>query len=58
VGEKKTEKNCVHEWLYKVYNSIIDFYGEEIINEVILFYQDFRSNDMVRDSSDEKIDIE
>jgi hypothetical protein len=35
-----------------------DFYGEEMINEVILFYQNFRFNNMIGDSSDEKIDME
>jgi hypothetical protein len=56
--EKETEKKRVHERLQRIYNSIIDFYGEEMINEVILFYQNLRSNDVIRDFSDEEIDIE
>jgi hypothetical protein len=56
--EEETEKKSVHERLQKVYNFMINFYGEEIINEIILFYQNFRFNDMVRDFSDEKINME
>jgi hypothetical protein len=35
-----------------------DFYGEEMINEIILFYQNFQFNDVVGDFSDEEIDME
>jgi hypothetical protein len=56
--EKEAEKKRVHERLQKVYDSIINFYGEEIFNEIILFYQNLRSNDVIRDFSDKKIDME
>jgi hypothetical protein len=56
--EEEAEKKCVHERLQRVYDFIIDFYGEEIINEIILFYQDFRSNSVIGDSSDEEVDME
>jgi hypothetical protein len=35
-----------------------DFYGEEMINEIIIFYQNLRSSDVVDNSSDEDIDME
>jgi hypothetical protein len=35
-----------------------DFYGEEMINEVILFYQNLRSNDVIGDFSNEEVDME
>jgi hypothetical protein len=56
--EKEAGKKRVHERLQKIYDSIIDFYGEEMINEVMLFYQNLRSNDMVGDFSDEEVDME
>jgi hypothetical protein len=56
--EEEAEKKCVHERLLRVYDFMTDFYGEEIINEVILFYQDLRSNGVVGDSSDEEINME
>jgi hypothetical protein len=56
--EKEAEKKRVHERLQRVYNFIINFYGEEMINEIILFYQNLRFNDVVRDFSDEEIDME
>jgi hypothetical protein len=55
--EEEAEKKCVHERLQRVYDFMTDFYGEEMINEIILFYQNLRFNDMIRDSSDEKIDM-
>jgi hypothetical protein len=56
--EKEAEKKRVHERLQKVYDSIIDFYGEEMINEIILFYQNLRSDNIIRDFSDEEVDME
>jgi hypothetical protein len=56
--KEKTEKKRIHERLRKVYDTIINFYNEEMINEAILFYQNFRSNGVVRDFSDEEIDME
>jgi hypothetical protein len=50
--EEEMEKKYVHERLQKVYNFIIDFYGEKMINEIILFYQNLRSNNVVGDFSD------
>jgi hypothetical protein len=35
-----------------------DFYDKKMINEAILFYQNLRSNGVVRDFSDEEIDME
>jgi hypothetical protein len=35
-----------------------DFYGEKIINEIILFYQNLRSNDIIGDFSDDEINME
>jgi hypothetical protein len=57
-GKKKRKKIYIHERLQKICNSIIDFYGEEMINEAILFYQNFRSNSVVGNFSDEEIDME
>ena len=45
--KKKAEKERVHERLQRIYNIIIDFYNEKMINEIILFYQNFRSNNMI-----------
>jgi hypothetical protein len=56
--EEEAEKKCVHERLQRVCDSMTDFYGEKMINEVILFYQDLRSNGVVGDSSDEEVDME
>jgi hypothetical protein len=56
--EEKTKKKYVHERLQKVYDSMTNFYGEEIINEIILFYQNLRSNGVVGDFSDEEVDME
>jgi hypothetical protein len=56
--EEEAEKKCVHERLQRVYNFITNFYGEEMIKEAILFYQNLRSNGVVRDFSDEEIDME
>jgi hypothetical protein len=55
--EKKAEKKCVHERLQRVYNFITNFYGEEMIKEAILFYQNLRSNGVVRDFSNEEVDM-
>jgi hypothetical protein len=56
--EKETEKKYVHERLQRIYDFMTDFYGEEMINEIILFYQNFQFNDVVGDFSDEEIDME
>jgi hypothetical protein len=56
--EKEAEKKCVHERLQRICNSMINFYGEKMINEIILFYQNLRSNSVVGDFSDEEIDME
>jgi hypothetical protein len=55
--EKKTEKERVHERLQRIYDIIIDFYGEEMINEAIIFYQSLRPNDVVDNFSDEDVDM-
>jgi hypothetical protein len=36
--KEKTEKERVHERLQRVYDILIDFYGEKMINEAIIFY--------------------
>jgi hypothetical protein len=56
--KEKAEKKRIHERLQRIYNAIINFYSEEIINEAILFYQNFRSNGVIEDFSDEEIDME
>jgi hypothetical protein len=56
--KEETEKKRIHERLQRIYNIIIDFYNEKMINEIILFYQNFRSNGVIVNFSDEKIDIE
>jgi hypothetical protein len=56
--KEETEKKRIHERLQRIYNIIIDFYNEKMINEIILFYQNFRSNGVIGNFSDEKIDIE
>jgi F0F1-type ATP synthase gamma subunit len=56
--EEKTGKKRIYERLQKVYDAITDFYDEEMINEIMLFYQNFRSNGVVRDFSNEEIDME
>jgi hypothetical protein len=56
--KKKTEKQRVHERLQRIYNIIINFYGEKMINEVIIFYQSLRSNDVVDNFSDKDIDMQ
>jgi hypothetical protein len=55
--EKKAEKERVHERLQKVCDIMIDFYGEEMINEVMIFYQSLRSNGVVDNFSDEDVDM-
>jgi hypothetical protein len=56
--KEEAEKKRIHERLQRIYNIIIDFYGEEMINEAMLFYQNFRFNGVVEDFSDEEIDME
>jgi hypothetical protein len=56
--KKKTEKKRIHERLQRVYDAITDFYNEEIINEIMLFYQNLRPNGVVGDFSDEEVDME
>jgi hypothetical protein len=56
--EKRTGKKRIHERLQRVYDAITNFYDEEMINEIILFYQNFRSNGVVEDFSDEEVDME
>jgi hypothetical protein len=56
--EEETEKKRIYERLQRVCDAIIDFYGEEMINEVMLFYQNLRSNGVIGDFSDEKVDME
>jgi hypothetical protein len=55
--KEKAEKKRIHERLQRIYDAIIDFYGEEMINEVMLFYQNFRSNGVIGDFSDEEVDM-
>jgi hypothetical protein len=55
--KEKAEKKYVHERLQRICNSMTDFYGEEMINEAILFYQNFRSNSVIGDFSDEEINM-
>jgi hypothetical protein len=45
--EEKAEKERVHERLQRIYDIMIDFYGEEMINEVMIFYQNLRPNSVV-----------
>jgi hypothetical protein len=56
--KEKIEKERVHERLQRIYNIIINFYGEEMINEVIIFYQSLRFNGVVDNFSDENIDMQ
>jgi hypothetical protein len=56
--EKEAGKKRIHERLQRVCDSMTDFYGEKMINEAILFYQNLRSNDVIGDFSDEEIDTE
>jgi hypothetical protein len=56
--EEKTEKERVHERLQRVYDIMIDFYGEEMINEAMIFYQSLRSNGVVDNFSDEDVDMQ
>jgi hypothetical protein len=56
--KEEAEKERVHERLQRVYDIMIDFYGEEIINEAIIFYQNLRSNGVVDNFSDEDIDMQ
>jgi hypothetical protein len=56
--KEKTEKERVHERLQRIYNIIINFYGEEMINEIIIFYQSLRSNNVVDNFSDEDVDMQ
>jgi hypothetical protein len=56
--KKEAEKERVHERLQRIYNIIIDFYGEEMINEIIIFYQNLWPNGVVDNFSDEDIDIQ
>jgi hypothetical protein len=56
--EEEIEKERVHERLQKICDIMIDFYGEEIINEAIIFYQSLRSNDVVDNFSDKDVDIQ
>jgi hypothetical protein len=56
--KKKIEKERIHERLQKIYDIIIDFYGEKIINEVIIFYQNLRFNGVVDNFSDKDIDMQ
>jgi hypothetical protein len=56
--KKKIEKERVHERLQRIYNIIINFYGEKMINEVIIFYQSLRPNDVVDNFSDKDIDMQ
>jgi hypothetical protein len=58
VKEEEIEKEHVHEGLQKVYNSMTDFYGEETINEIMIFYQSLRSNSVVDKFSDEDVNME
>jgi hypothetical protein len=55
--KKKAEKKRIHERLQRVCDTIINFYGEEMINEAMLFYQNLRSNGVIGDFSDEEIDM-
>jgi hypothetical protein len=56
--KEEAEKERVHERLQRVYDIMIDFYGEEMINEVIIFYQSLRPNGVVDNFSDEDIDMQ
>jgi hypothetical protein len=56
--EEKTEKERVHERLQRAYNIMIDFYGEEMINEIIIFYQNLRFSDVVDEFSDKDVDMQ
>jgi hypothetical protein len=56
--KKKIEKKRVHERLQKIYDIMINFYGEEMINEVMIFYQSLRSNSVVDNFSDEDVDMQ
>jgi hypothetical protein len=56
--KEETEKERVYERLQRVCDIMIDFYGEEMINEVIIFYQSLRFNGVVDNFSDEDIDMQ
>jgi hypothetical protein len=56
--EEEVEREHVHERLQKVCDSMTDFYGEEMINEVMIFYQSLRFNGVVDNFSDEDVDME
>jgi hypothetical protein len=56
--KKKQKKKRIYERLQKIYNIIINFYGEEIINEIIIFYQNLQSNSVVDNFSDNDIDMQ
>jgi hypothetical protein len=58
MGRKKDGKKRVYERLQKIYNFITNFYGEEMINKIILFYQNLRYNSVIKEFSDKKIDME
>jgi hypothetical protein len=57
-GRKKVEKEYVHERLQRIYSFMTNFYGEEMINEIMIFYQNLRSINVVDNSSDENVDME
>jgi hypothetical protein len=56
--EEEAEKERVHERLQRVCDIMIDFYGEEMINEAMIFYQSLRSNSVVDNFSDEDVDMQ
>jgi hypothetical protein len=56
--EEETEKERIHERLQKICDIMIDFYGEEIINETMIFYQSLRFNGVVDNFSDEDVDMQ
>jgi hypothetical protein len=56
--KKKQKKKRIYERLQKIYYIIINFYGEEIINEIIIFYQNLQSNSVVDNFSDNDIDMQ
>jgi hypothetical protein len=58
MGRRRGGKKRVHVRLQRVYDSITYFYGEEMINEIIIFYQNLRFNGVVGDFFDEEVDIE
>jgi hypothetical protein len=56
--KEETEKERIYERLQRIYDIIINFYSEEMINEIIIFYQNLRSNGVVDNFSDENIDMQ